>query len=143
MANERDISRCLFTYFSSCVRDARVQTHLEEGYTKAILDVQVDFTGVTDPSFISNSYSFRFTLLDANRHIVCDRYHGVKQLEPVLQMVDEVSAPLLWTAESPYLYTLLLTMYDSDHHILEVKRTMLLRLSVRISPCIAVKVLAS
>ncbi|CAN7625953.1 DUF4981 domain-containing protein [Paenibacillus sp. LjRoot153] len=104
------------------VRDARVRTHLDERYAKASLEVQVDFAGVKDLSFVSGSFLLRVTLLDADHHIVSDRYHTVKQEESVVELVDEVSSPLLWTAESPYLYTLLLTMYDGEHHILEVKR---------------------
>lgn len=70
----------------------------------------------------SDFFQLRTTLLDGDRHIVCDRYHHVRQDEPVTELVHEVLSPRLWTAESPYLYTLLLTMYDKRQQIIEVKK---------------------
>lgn len=105
------------------VRDARVRTRLDESYAKARLEVRVELAGVADAPFLkSDFFQLRTTLLDGDRHIVCDRYHHVRQDEPVTELVHEVLSPRLWTAESPYLYTLLLTMYDKRQQIIEVKK---------------------
>ncbi|NOV00248.1 DUF4981 domain-containing protein [Paenibacillus sp. LMG 31457] len=104
------------------VRDARVRTRLDESYTKACLEVRVDFAGVMDHSLESDSHQLRITLLNAEHRIVCDRFHHVRQDEPTVELAEEVLSPFLWTAETPYIYTLLLTMYGNAQQILEVKR---------------------
>ena len=47
------------------VRDARVRTHLHEGYAKASLEVRAQLAGVTDAPFLkSDFFQLRMTLLD-------------------------------------------------------------------------------
>ncbi|OMF30812.1 beta-galactosidase subunit alpha [Paenibacillus sp. FSL H8-0548] len=106
------------------IEDAFVQTNLEPDYTGAELNLQLKLTkGIEEPE---SAYRLRATLLDELGNQVMDAYASEKLVlevdeEQTISFQKTIDAPLLWTAETPYLYTLLLTLYAGETHIAEVK----------------------
>lgn len=106
------------------VSDARIRTRLHEGHAAADLEVRVQLAdgSARSESEVSDAPVLRITLLDAEQQILVDRYHSIQRDERSVELVEQVADPCLWTAEMPYLYTLLLTVYGNEQQILEVKR---------------------
>lgn len=80
------------------IRDITVRTPLFANYRKARLQVRLDFTGKTLP--------VSWQLLDASGSAVLS---GVAK-DGLID--EEVPSPRLWTAETPYLYELILSTAD-------------------------------
>ncbi|MBW7461517.1 beta-galactosidase subunit alpha, partial [Paenibacillus sepulcri] len=94
-------------------------------YEDAVLDIRIDAESLTGVS--ADGYELRATLLDAVRGVVFDRssplplpLSGGGQCR--FHIEETVKSPLQWTAETPNLYTLLLTLYDGENRLQEVKR---------------------
>jgi beta-galactosidase/beta-glucuronidase len=101
------------------VRDVRVRTLLDDAYTDATLDVAVT---------VSNSGQaadglLTLCLLDASGQKVLLQQATVDALgaggETVVTVAAPVANPQKWTAETPYLYTLLIAM-NSDVQVVKV-----------------------
>jgi len=75
------------------INDLRVQTILEDNYRKASLDVRVDQNGAS---------SIAYELTDAEGNVVAKDATSGK----ALSFEIPVENPKLWSAETPYLYTL-------------------------------------
>jgi beta-galactosidase/beta-glucuronidase len=82
------------------VEDVRTQTTFDENYSAATLDLQVKLRGQAD--------SARAKLLDAEGNVVFERDLAVKSDQTASASIN-VAAPIHWSAENPYLYTLLIS----------------------------------
>jgi beta-galactosidase/beta-glucuronidase len=96
------------------INDLRVRTHLDDAYTDATLDVRVrlDLAGARP----AKGVRLACELLDADGRRV------VEMSRPVSRNVtfkSRISHPAKWTAETPNLYTLLLTLSDAGGRVLE------------------------
>jgi beta-galactosidase/beta-glucuronidase len=116
----------LLSYPNISIRDVCVQTRLEAGNSRAELDIRVDTANRSGRRGLKPS-KLRLTLLDGQGKQVFDHYY--KELidpEPsskqIIQVVKPIESPLLWSAETPNLYELLLTLYDTEQAISEVLR---------------------
>lgn len=107
------------------IRDAAVRTVMLKDYTEGVLEITADMVNRSaqpqQPCYLQT------VLLDGEGGTVFTReYEQAVQSEPQsgvrIAVQETVSAPRLWTAETPYLYTLLLAVYDSDRVVLEVYR---------------------
>ena len=76
------------------IRDFTVRPFLSENYRKAIIDVSLEFYG--------DSLPVHYEMLDQNQNIVT---FGVCENN---SFKIELDSPILWTAEQPYLYSLIL-----------------------------------
>lgn len=100
----RDVE--LFTQKTAGIQDFKVDTVLDGNYESAILSVGAEFRNVQD------GYSVQFELLDAHGREVFSEEAAV--VEGALTFEKRVESPELWSAESPYLYQLYMTVKQGD-----------------------------
>ena len=93
------------------MRDIAVVQDYVDG--KGQLEVKVDVEGKGDVSA---------QLLDADGKQVDKGFFGAQQQKNTIVLNAKIDAPKLWTAETPYLYTLLVTLKDQKGQTLEVVR---------------------
>jgi beta-galactosidase len=101
------------------VRDFRVETKLDPTGHNAALALKVEFAGVT------KGIALGVTLIDpAGKTVEDESITATPRNDPGTAVTIEtsvtVSAPQLWSAETPNLYTLLLTTSDATGKVLEV-----------------------
>jgi beta-galactosidase/beta-glucuronidase len=101
------------------VQDLFVKTKLDEHYENAILEVET-----TIETREQAPYSVEYQLLDENRQQVGE-VHKVNDVPSagIVKLEMPVSHPNKWSAEHPYLYTLLVTLKDEHGNTIEVVPT--------------------
>lgn len=99
----------LFSASFQRIRDFTVVTDLDDQYENALLRVDVD-TSATDGTL-------ELSLLDKQGHTVAEE---IANAESKTHFEIPVMNPAKWTAETPNLYTLLLTLKNADGEITEV-----------------------
>ena len=83
------------------IEDIRVTPDLDSRYSNGTLDIRLQVTG--------RSQAVSLVLLDAEGKKVCtEELRGTGRLQATMQ----VEQPAKWTAETPYLYTLMATLKD-------------------------------
>ena len=104
------------------IRDFFVTTDLDDNYRDAKLNIKTDV--VLYDKGADNSYSLDAELLDADGKPVPGVQGSVKGKAPSKPSFKfNVAAPALWTAESPNLYRLIMTLKDKTGKVLEVVTT--------------------
>ena len=99
----RDVE--LYTIPEIHIQDIFIKTLMEEPYTKACLDLEIEFIK-------KNNGTLDLELLDPDGDMV---YHNEYPIDSDHQhLCVEVEEPLLWSAEYPHLYTLILTIKEND-----------------------------
>ncbi len=101
----------------------RVQTHFDADYGDATLAVDIDLRNAGDAAA---GLAVEVSLLDADRTIVCGRTAVVDVPERETARTSlalEVASPRKWSAETPFLYTLMLTLRDTGGAVLETIAT--------------------
>jgi beta-galactosidase/beta-glucuronidase len=99
------------------IYDVTVRTPLDATYTDATLDVQALVKGT---GTIAGA-TLEMRLLDATgAEVVAEAAAVTAQAESTVAFSLPVAAPHKWTAETPYLYQLLLTLRDAQGTVLEV-----------------------
>ena len=91
------------------IRDITIVTDIDEQYRDATLEVDVELAKAAK----AVAASVDLSLLDANGTVVANTTGTGKFAIPV-------NNPEKWTAEHPYLYTLLLTLKDAQGKVIEV-----------------------
>ncbi|MDP6522656.1 MAG: glycoside hydrolase family 2 TIM barrel-domain containing protein [Kiritimatiellia bacterium] len=96
------------------IRDFRVRTDLDDQYKDATLSLDVELAGDT------KGHSVQVLLLDdANKSVLTKTMS--READGTRHVTrDTISAPGLWSAESPTLYQLLLILKKSNNHVVEV-----------------------
>ena len=108
------------------IRDVAVRTSFPQGYGEAELSVRLLLA--SPPEARGNEARVRMRLEDDEGREVFVRteYKALTQDEEngdtAWSWEQTVAAPRLWTAETPHLYTLLITLLDGEGRALEVKR---------------------
>lgn len=107
------------------IRDAYVQTGFDAKYEDAELRIRLHIANLQNCE--ASLSSLRITLMDDRQQTIFDHnYKGAIQLdangEQLVNLVEIVKSAQHWTAETPNLYALLLTLYDTNETIIEVKR---------------------
>ncbi len=118
------IFRDVYLYTTPAVQifDYQVETDLDKTYTDANLELSVKLLNKTTAALPANKYSVDVKLFDANgKNLFADN--------PLTGSLDRelgsgnsgsvglkrlVEKPRLWSDEDPYLYTLVITLYDAD-----------------------------
>ncbi len=122
---QRDV--ILYSKPKVCLRDFFVRTTFDDEYRNATLSVEAFITRVPDAS----SYSVQAMLYDASGKpafdepwvsAVSDRTPYRAKTKMACAMLERsVSRPRHWTAETPYLYLLVLTLMDSGGKAIDVE----------------------
>ncbi|MGI6544541.1 MAG: glycoside hydrolase family 2 TIM barrel-domain containing protein [Limnochordia bacterium] len=103
--------------------DLRTVTQLDADYRDAVLRIELQLKNYGEET--AQGYKVRYNLLDANLQSVSTgtvRFSEVAGGQIIAATVDQpLSNPHKWTAETPYLYTLLLTLLDGAANEVEVK----------------------
>ena len=105
--------------------DWSVRTIFDDDYVDATLSIETHVTRVPDVG----TYSVQAQLYDAERTAVLDEalvasvqgktnYRGDIRIG-LATMAQKVLQPKQWTAETPYLYHLVLTLHDADGHVVD------------------------
>lgn len=107
------------------IRDFFVRTIFDDEYRDAVLKIRVNIRNYSD--FEAEQHIAEIKLLDENCSLVFDeplRYF-VEKLKPHREVAFEVEKkihdPKKWSAETPYLYTLLFTLKTETGNIVEVE----------------------
>jgi len=107
------------------IRDVRVRTRFDAAYRDAVLDVAVHVRN--DAAGTAAAHQVAAQLLDAGGAEVFrrDLAAGLRVpggTEAVAAAQVPVAAPRQWSAEEPYLYTLLVSLVGADGAVVEVMR---------------------
>jgi len=109
----------LIAHDSSYIRDAWIDTVFDATFTDALLRVRAEvfYSG-------NESRSVHAELYDNNFNLVAERYlkKGSNSRHALFAGTLLVKAPNKWTAETPVLYPLLLTLGSDDSHSVETVR---------------------
>ena len=106
-------------------RDFFVRTELDMGYRDATLKVRIKIRNYSS-SYVGGC-SVKINLFDADDRLVFDKalIHTLEWIkardEVVVDFENRVDNPRKWSAESPYLYSLLIALMDDKNGILEVE----------------------
>ena len=98
------------------IYDIRVRTELDENYTDATLDVAVELHGPIDGQTVET------VLIDAagNEVLPPSECTADDNNAPSIRLLtSDIRHPELWTAETPTLYTLLVTLKDAAGTVIE------------------------
>lgn len=117
----RDVS--LWSSAHVHVRDFFARAELDQDYRDAVLDVEID---VTNSSDTSATCGVDVKLLNDQRQVVGQAATGPLEVDaqshrPARIPPIRLSNPAKWTAETPHLYTLLLTLTDGHGQVLECR----------------------
>ena len=104
------------------IADYFVRTQLDEQYRHADLQIDVEFENYFEETV--NDYTFEAKLFDAenkgvNHQGIAEAIHISEQHTCSIQTNTFVENPNKWSAEQPYLYTLVLYVKDSSGRIVE------------------------
>jgi beta-galactosidase/beta-glucuronidase len=103
------------------LRDVTVTTTFDEQYRDAVLKLRVN---VKNCDREASGYRVQARLLDAAGQAAGEADPGAVDIaagaETTAAAQAAVSAPRQWSAEDPYLYALLVSLFDSDGKLLEV-----------------------
>jgi len=118
------IFRDVFVYSTAPVQifDYKVETKLESGYKNATLSLDIDHYNGTKQSVDENFFLVDVKLYDAaNKNLFAGNKlkgaYGTKigsGETKTLSLSRLVENPRLWSDEDPYLYTLVITLYDKN-----------------------------
>ncbi len=98
------------------ISDVRIRTNLNEEYSRA--DLVVTLTGLMNKAVSVSSARVRLALADGAAAIAETEIMLTEgENQPVHMAVD---APRLWSAEKPFLYELMITVYDTDGKVVEL-----------------------
>lgn len=104
------------------IQDYTVTTDLDESYQNASLHLNLNFQN----SSVSNvkGWSTEIKLLDADRNNIFSTKKKLQKTasntSSALALTQEIESPTKWSAENPYLYTLLVSLYDNHGELIEV-----------------------
>ncbi len=115
------IFRDVFIYASPAVhiRDYKVETDLDGEFVDAELKLSIDVRNMSDAS--ADSYGLDVKLFDASGKNIFSRNSlrgNVPNMESgeeiTVDISREVKKPHLWSDEDPYLYTLVISLYEKE-----------------------------
>jgi beta-galactosidase len=109
------------------MRDFSLRCDLDDQYRNATLHAIVALTNYADHA--AGSHTVELTLLDPDGAPVGERPLASATMDEIagkgegrIESTADVTNPLKWTAETPNLYIVLLTLKDADGKIVEVER---------------------
>lgn len=107
------------------IRDFEVKSYLDDGYMDAVLNIIARVHNYSD--IVYKNLNVEVALLDAAKKQVCSMDGEVIYLHPgtesIVKMKSNVKNPRKWSAEKPYLYTVVLKLIDKNKNTLEIEST--------------------
>ncbi len=104
------------------IRDYFIRTTLSENYTDGIIDLDLNLRRYNNKT-TSDTYSVQLELLDENGNVFLTNNNTItfpeREQEVFTNVKINAGKPNRWTAETPHLYTLLLTLKDDKGNHLE------------------------
>lgn len=103
------------------INDFFIKTELDESYDNGVLKVETKFKNTTNN--VGKDYKVEYILLDSNYSEVKNSMESIsleKKEETEVSVSIPVEKPKKWSAETPYLYNLLIILKDSKDEIIEV-----------------------
>ena len=116
------IERDVYLYAAPKVHlyDHFVKAGLDEKYKDGILDMEFSFQGLRETKSGLDGYSLEISLQDAeSREVFTQKIPLLPDEKNQLFFKQNISAPRQWSAETPYLYGLLLTLRDEKGQVVE------------------------
>ncbi|WEK37364.1 MAG: glycoside hydrolase family 2 TIM barrel-domain containing protein [Candidatus Pseudobacter hemicellulosilyticus] len=115
------INRSVFLYSTAQTRilDFFAHPDLDKNYTNGLFSLDLTLKNYADQE---QAQKAEISVLDRNGKKVFSKQQALRihaNGSSVLQFAGTVKAPLLWTAETPNLYTLLITLKDGSGKIVE------------------------
>lgn len=117
------IFRDVYVYSTPSVylEDYKVETDLDENYVNADLNLSIDLQNLSVANVPEESMAVDVKLFDADGNNLFEddplvgTFGGVNSGEKgTLELSRELVEPNLWSDENPYLYTMVLTLYNQD-----------------------------
>jgi beta-galactosidase len=112
---ERDVY--LFAKNDFNIADFFVKADLESTYKDGSLHVNVEFSSLKKE--LNNSYKAAIQLYDANNKLVLEQSKNITEVIQSSDFNAKVKSPLKWTAETPNLYTLVISLKDKAGKLIE------------------------
>jgi beta-galactosidase len=116
----------LYSAPSVHIRDFEVITELDEDYRDALLKVEARVWNYGDSA--CRNHTVELVLLDGEHNPVGKTVLAQGQseyiapgTESIVKMAAEVKTPFKWSAESPHLYTALLTLKNESGEVIEIE----------------------
>lgn len=114
------IFRDVYLYSTPALRisDYTVVTDPDKSYTSADINLTVEISNTSATAIGSGDYSVYASLFDADGNEAASVTKSVPAAEPgenaEIKLSKKVSEPRLWSDEDPYLYTLVITLYEKN-----------------------------
>ncbi|WEG11738.1 glycoside hydrolase family 2 TIM barrel-domain containing protein [Pullulanibacillus sp. KACC 23026] len=107
------------------IRDIYVKTQLEKVNQKGCLDVQISLENQTSNQMELDRQALKLTLLHPDNEVIferkIDKLADHTSIDGLFHYKIPVDEPKCWSAEEPFLYSLVLTLLDSNETVTEIK----------------------
>ena len=100
------------------IRDVQIIPDLTDNYVNGQLAISLDFLNNNDRAL--KSYKASFELLDSSGASISKTSVGLADSVAFKNVIIKVSDPKKWSAETPYLYTVLTTLTNGKGQTIEV-----------------------
>lgn len=94
------------------IKDIKIETDLDEKFQEGSTNIKVSIEGKNQ-----RNGELRWSLIDENEQLIIKNNCDIKSEILIKETVDKVK---LWSAEIPYLYDLLIEVYDENQKCIEV-----------------------
>ncbi len=105
------------------IRDFTLQTRLDEDYTDADLHIRAEVQNLAGVDACDLSLRAELYDVEGNRLGLKDMHRAIPVLaanvDSSLELTASLDNPEKWTAETPILYTVILTLFNSNNQIIE------------------------
>ncbi|KHJ39413.1 beta-galactosidase [Pedobacter glucosidilyticus] len=112
---ERDVY--LFAKNNLSIADFFVKADLENSYKDGLLDVNVEYSSFK--TNLNNSYKASIQLFDANNEVVLEQSKNIDLASKSSDFSVKIKSPSKWSAETPYLYKLVISLKDQSGKLIE------------------------
>ncbi|MBU3188390.1 hypothetical protein KPL51_02240 [Clostridium bowmanii] len=120
------IFRDVFMYSTpkETLRDFKVETDLDSTYTDATLSIKADLHNYDENNTTGGAFTLEAMLYDDHKKPVFDKPITAtgdfsSGIEQAVNLSKSIKNPKKWSAESPYLYSLVLTVKDKSGKVIE------------------------
>ncbi|HET8829112.1 MAG TPA: glycoside hydrolase family 2 TIM barrel-domain containing protein [Pelobium sp.] len=112
---ERDVY--LFAKNDFSIADFSIKADLENTYKDGLLDVNVEYSSFR--TGLNDNYKTSIQLLDVNNKVVLEQSKIIDVATKSSGFNAKIKSPSKWTAETPYLYTLVISLKDKSGKLIE------------------------
>ena len=98
------------------IRDFHIKPSLDANYQNGTMELDVDFSDFNDAKSV---YSLEVSLLDSNKKEIYAESKAVQKSKNPFSFIANITSPEKWTAETPYLYQLIIRLKDENGKIME------------------------